>query len=73
MLLLLEIYQIKGIQWKKTDDEFYKIDPNFKDFKKKNIRGKPHIYVKWLGWPNKFNQWVPMSEVRHILPENAYI
>ena len=35
-----------------SDDDFYKIDPNFKDFIRKNIRGKPHIYVKWLGWPN---------------------
>jgi len=28
----------------------------------------PHIYVKWLGWPNKFNQWVPQADVQDILP-----
>ena len=54
-----------------SDDEIYKIDPNFKDFKRKNIRGKPHIFVKWLGWPNKFNQWLPLSEVQNILPKNV--
>ena len=71
--LIGSFYEEYLVGFTPSDDEFYKIDPNFKDFKKKNIRGKPHIYVKWLGWPNKFNQWVPMSEVRHILPENAYI
>lgn len=47
----------------------YKIDPNFKDFKRKNIRGVPHIWVKWLGWPKKFNQWVPFKEVKDLIPE----
>ena len=44
----------------------YKLDPNH-NFKRKNIRGVPHIFVKWLGWPNKFNQWVPVNDVRHLL------
>ena len=49
----------------------YDIDPNFKDFERKNIRGIPHIWVKWLGWPNKFNQWVPLDRVVDILPNSA--
>ena len=53
------------------NDKMYRIDPTFKGFKRKNIRGTPHIYVKWLGWPEKFNQWLPLSEVKHILPENV--
>ena len=64
-------YEEYLVHFTPSDDDFHKIDPNFKDFKRKNIRGKPHIYVKWLGWPNKFNQWVPLSEVHHILPENV--
>ena len=48
----------------------YKIDPKFNDFKKKMIRGVPHIWVKWLGWPIKFNQWVPEANIRHLLPQN---
>ena len=47
----------------------YKLDPNHNDFKRKNIRGVPHIFVKWLGWPNKFNQWVPVNDVRHLLKQ----
>ena len=64
-------YEEYLVRFTPSDDEIYKIDPNFKDFKRKNIRGKPHIFVKWLGWPNKFNQWLPLSEVQHILPKNV--
>ena len=53
-----------------TDGGEYRIDPNFNDFKRKRIRGVPHIWVKWLGWPSKFNQWVPEADIRHLLPQN---
>ena len=53
-----------------TNGGEYRIDPNFSDFKRKRIRGVPHIWVKWLGWPSKFNQWVPEARVRHLLPQN---
>ena len=49
------------------DGAVFKLDPNHKDFKRKNIRGVPHIFVKWLGWPKKFNQWVPVNDVQHLL------
>ena len=47
----------------------YRIDPKFSDFKRKRVGGVPHIWVKWLGWPSKFNQWVPEEDIRHLLPE----
>ena len=50
-----------------TDGVVFKIDPNHKELKRKNIRGVPHIFVKWLGWPKKFNQWVPVNDVQHLL------
>ena len=53
-----------------TDGGEYRIDPNFSDFKRKRIRGVPHIWVKWLGWPSKFNQWVPETDIQHLLPQN---
>ena len=53
-----------------TDGGEYHFDPNFTDHKRKKIRGVPHIWVKWLGWPSKFNQWVPEARVRHLLPQN---
>ena len=53
-----------------TNGGEYRIDPNFSDFKRKRIRGVPHIWVKWLGWPSKFNQWVPETDIQHLLPQN---
>ena len=50
------------------DGDVYKIDPSFKGMKRKNINRVPHIFVKWLGWPDKFNQWVPYRNVQHLLP-----
>ena len=47
----------------------FDLDPNHNDFGRKNIRGVPHIFVKWLGWPKKFNQWVPVDNVRHLLKQ----
>ena len=44
----------------------FDLDPNYNG-RRKNIRGVPHIFVKWLGWPKKFNQWVPVDDVRHLL------
>ena len=49
------------------DGDVYKIDPSFKGMKRKNINRVPHIFVKWLGWPDKFNQWVPYRNVQHLL------
>ena len=48
------------------DGAVFKLDPNFKDFKRKKINGVPHKWVKWMGWPKKFNQWVKESDLRGI-------
>jgi hypothetical protein len=53
-----------------SDGGEYLLDPKFTDFKRRSIRGVPHIWIKWLGWPDKFNQWVPEQDVRHLLPQN---
>lgn len=55
-----------------AEDAEYKIDPNFNDFKQKNIKGVPHVWVKWLGWPNKFNQWIPLESAKSILPDRDF-
>ena len=54
-----------------ADGGEYLLDPKFTDFKRRSIHGVPHIWVKWLGWPDKFNQWVPEQDVRHLLPQNT--
>lgn len=55
------------------NDKLYRIDPTFEGFKRKNIHGTPHIYVKWLGWPDKFNQWLPLRDVQHLLPSTQTV
>lgn len=37
-----------------------------KILKRKNIRGIPHVYIKWLNYGNKFNSWIPASEVKTL-------
>ena len=75
-------YYLKDIQGDKIIGSFYEeylvpyipqidaltfLDPTFK-VKRKNIGGVPHAYVKWLGWPDKFNQWIPVQNIEHLLP-----
>jgi hypothetical protein len=49
-----------------TDGGNYKIDPKFKDFKRKKIQNVSHIWVKWLGWPEKFNSWIPEKDLSQL-------
>ena len=37
-----------------------------KILKRKRIRGVPHVYIKWMGYPKKFNSWIPASEVKSL-------
>ena len=50
-----------------ADGGEFKLDPNHKDFRRKKIRGIPHIFVKWKGWPKKFNQCVKESDIRRFI------
>lgn len=40
-----------------TDDTTYRIEKVFK-------RRKNDAFVKWWGWPNKFNSWIPKSDLQ---------
>ena len=65
--ILGSFYEEYLVPFQPSDGAVFKIDPNHKDFKRKNIRGIPHIFVKWYGWPTKFNQWVPVNDVEDLL------
>ena len=65
--VLGSFYEEYLVSFQPSDEAVFKIDPNHKDFKRKNIRGIPHIFVKWYGWPTKFNQWVPVNDIEHLL------
>ena len=41
---------------KKTEQEVYRIE---KVIRKKKINGIEHALVKWMGYNDKFNEWIP--------------
>ena len=65
--ILGSFYEEYLVLFNPDNDAKFKIDPRFNNFKRKMIKGKEHVWVKWLGWPDKFNQWVPMDDVRHLV------
>jgi transposase InsO family protein len=65
----LDNEELKGTFYEKElqkiikEDDVYEVE----EILKKRGRGKNvHYLVKWLGYPNKFNSWVPASEINKI-------
>ena len=44
----------------KTNQEVYRIE---KVIRKKIINGVEHALVKWMGYSDKFNEWIPVKEL----------
>ncbi|CAB3994981.1 uncharacterized transposon-derived [Paramuricea clavata] len=61
--------ELKGAFYEKElqkiikEDDVYEIE---KILKKRGRGNNVHYLVKWLGYPNKFNTWVPASEINKI-------
>ena len=47
----------------KTSQEVYRIE---KVLRKKKINGLEHGLVKWIGYSDKFNEWLPVSKINSI-------
>ena len=47
----------------KTSQEIYRIE---KVLRKKKIDGIEHVLVKWIGYSDKFNEWLPVSKINLI-------
>ena len=47
----------------KATQDVFRIE---KVLRKKTINGVPHGLVKWLGYSNKFNEFLPLSEIKQI-------
>ena len=43
-----------------------RVDKIEKVLKKQTVNGVKQIFVKWLGWPDKYNQWINESEVTQV-------
>ena len=44
----------------KTKQEIYRIE---KVIRKKIIEGVEHALVKWMGYNDKFNEWIPIKNL----------
>ena len=45
------------------EDDVYEVE---KILKKRGKGKNKEVFVKWLGYPAKFNSWIPASEVKDI-------
>ena len=50
-------------QLQKTDQEIYRIDKVVR--KRKLANGAQESLVRWSGYPDKFNSWIPSNDVQH--------
>lgn len=50
-------------QLQKTDQSIYRIDKVLR--KRRKADGTQEIYVRWSGWPDKFNQWISADVIRN--------
>ena len=53
-------YQKELQKVESTDDDIFKID---KVLKYKGTGRNKQAYIQWLGWPKKFNSWIPASNI----------
>lgn len=46
--------------------KLYKLDPEFKIKERKTASGTLEYFVKFQGWPDAFNEWVPEKRLRDL-------
>ena len=52
--------ELSGVDKK---DDVYKVE---KILKRKKVKGKKMVLVKWLGYDSKHNSWIPESDIQNI-------
>ena len=72
------VYQLEDFQNEAIDGYFYEQELSYvpnpdqleykieKVLRYKTIKGKKYGLVKWKGWGDKFNEWLPVSEIKSI-------
>lgn len=43
--------------------DVFKVD---KELKRRTKKGRKEVFVSWKGWPKKYNQWIPVSNVSRV-------
>lgn len=71
--LPIEMYQITEWDGTEIKGNFYSEELSLvkgnifkieKRLRSRTVRGQKEIYVKWEGFPNKYNQWIPITDLR---------
>lgn len=57
------VFYEQELQKVEKEDDVYKIE---RIVKKKKVKGKMEYLIKWKGYPDKFNSWVPASHVQSL-------
>lgn len=72
----IPIYKLKDLTDDPIQGTFYasELQKVFKDEKtiwridkilrKRKVRGKEEVLVRWLWWPNKFDSWIPRKDIK---------
>lgn len=72
----IPIYKLKDLTDDPIQGTFYasELQKVFKDEKtiwridkilrKRKVRGKEEVLVRWLGWPKKFDSWIPRKDIK---------
>jgi len=47
----------------KTDDNIWKVE---KVLKRRKRKGQKEVFVKWMGYPKKFNSWIPETDLQPL-------
>ena len=54
-------YEVELQRVTKDAESAFRIE---KVLKRRRRQGEQEIYVKWLGWPAKFNSWVKETDIQ---------
>ena len=54
-------YEVELQQVTKDADSAFRIE---KVIRRRRRQGQEELYVKWMGWPNKFNSWVLPDDIQ---------
>ena len=49
--------------YNETENSTYKVE---KVLGKKTIKGQKYVLVKYKGWPDKFNEWLPQQNIEAL-------
>ena len=60
---LLESFYESELSVVDKRDDIYKVE---KILKRKKVKGKEMILVKWLGYSSKHNSWIPKEDIVDI-------